>query len=108
VFRRWPQGSYGAILGAGSELHLSSPIYLQCQGVPSDAGSVAVTADIPLLGGPGDEQTVTVEVDEDGVPPSDLVAFVVEDDAPRVTGVYHLEPAAGGSGPPWLYVFVDR
>jgi hypothetical protein len=69
---------------------------------------VAVTEDIPLLGGPADEQTVTVEVDEDGVPPTDLVALVVEDDTPRANGIYHLEPVAGGYGPPWLYVFVDR
>jgi hypothetical protein len=69
---------------------------------------VAVTEDIPMLGGPGDEQILTVEVDEDGMPPEDLVAFVVEDDAPRVGGTYHLEPAGGGYGPPWLYVFTDR
>ncbi len=61
-----------------------------------------------MLGGPADEQTVTVEVDEDGAPPADLVAVVVEDDAPRLAGTYHLEPVAGGAGPPWLYVFTDR
>lgn len=60
------------------------------------------------LGGPGDEQTATVEVDEDGLPPADLVAFVIEDDVPRVNGVYRLEPVTDDSGPSWLYVFVDR
>jgi hypothetical protein len=69
---------------------------------------VAGTEDIAMLGGPGDEQTVTVEVDEEGMPPQNLVAFVIEDDTPRVDGLYHLEPVAGGTGPPWLYIFVDR
>lgn len=61
-----------------------------------------------MLGGPGDEQTVTVEVDASGAPPQELVAFVVEDDVPRVQGTYHLEPVAGGTGPPWMYVYMDR
>jgi hypothetical protein len=42
------------------------------------------------------------------MPPQNLVAFVTEGDTPRVDGLYHLEPVAGGTGPPWLYIFVDR
>lgn len=64
-----------------------------------------VTADIPLVGGPGDGQSITVPVDEDGMPPAYAVAFVLRDDSPRVEGTYTLEPVAGGIGPPWLYQY---
>jgi hypothetical protein len=66
------------------------------------------TEDIPLVGGPGDGQTLTVEVDEYGMPPPHTTAFTLEDDGgPRVEGTYELEPVAG-MGPPWLYVWTNR
>jgi hypothetical protein len=49
--------------------------------------------DIPLVDGPADGQTATVELDEDRMPPSRLEL----DD-----GVYDLEPVAGRTAP-WLY-----
>ena len=50
-------------------------------------------ADIPLVEGPADGQTATVELAEEQVPPPRLEL----DD-----GVYELEPIAGGTAP-WLY-----
>jgi hypothetical protein len=69
---------------------------------------VVVTADIPMLGGPGDEQSVTVDLDEDGLPPPVVAAFVLTDGPPRIEGSYALEPQAGAPGPPWVYVWANR
>jgi hypothetical protein len=71
------------------------------------ADLVDETVDIPLLGGPGDGQSVTVPVDDDRMPPAILAALVIEDQGtpPRIEGSYLLEPQAGGTGPPWLYVY---
>jgi hypothetical protein len=69
---------------------------------------LVATADIPMLGGPGDEQALTVDLDDYGAPPSPVAAFVIEDSHPRIEGSYVLEPQAGAPGPPWVYVWVDR
>jgi hypothetical protein len=66
------------------------------------------TEDIPLVGGPGDGQSLTVELDDYGMPPDHVAAFVVEDGGPRIHGSYDLEPQAGAPGPPWMYVWMDR
>jgi hypothetical protein len=66
------------------------------------------TADIPLVGGPGDEQSLTVDLDEDGFPPPVVAAFVLANGSSRIEGSYALEPQAGGPGPPWVYVWVNR
>jgi hypothetical protein len=86
----------------------SSPISRRPPPDTAHPDLVTRTEDIAMLGGPGDEKTVTVEIDEEGMLPQNLVAFVMEDDTPPVDGLSHLEPVAGGAGPPWLYVFVDR
>jgi len=61
-----------------------------------------------MLGGPGDEQSVTVDLDEDGLPPPVVAAFVLTDGPPRIEGSYALEPQAGAPGPPWVYVWANR
>ena len=50
-------------------------------------------ADIPLVDGPADGRTATVELDEERMPPPRLELDEV---------VYELEPIAGGTAP-WLY-----
>jgi hypothetical protein len=68
--------------------------------------------DTPLMGGPLDGRDIDVEVDEDGLPPDYLpeaslwLAYgsaLIDDD---LAGRYELEPVAG-SGPPWLYTWVE-
>ncbi|MBM0227923.1 MULTISPECIES: hypothetical protein [Micromonospora] len=56
-------------------------------------------ADVPIVGGPADGRTATVELDEHGEPPSELhpgEIDVVGD------GLYVCQPVTG-SGPPWSY-----
>jgi hypothetical protein len=61
-----------------------------------------------MLGGPGDEQSVAVDLDDEGLPPQVVAAFVLADGASRLEGSYALEPQAGAPGPPWVYVWVNR
>jgi hypothetical protein len=61
-----------------------------------------------MLGGPGDEHPLTVDLDEDGLPPQVVGAFVLANTKPRIEGTYALEPQAGAPGPPWVYVWVNR
>jgi hypothetical protein len=69
---------------------------------------VVATADIPRLGGPGDEQSLTVGLDYDGFPPQVVAAFVLANGSPRMDGSYALEPQAGAPGSLWVYVWIDR
>jgi hypothetical protein len=68
--------------------------------------------DVPLSGGPLDGRDIDVEVDDDGLPPARLpetwlwFAYGSELLDGDLGGEYELEPVAG-SGPPWLYVWVD-
>lgn len=50
-------------------------------------------ADIPMVDGPADGRTATVELDDDQMPPQRLELD---------EGVYELEPVAGTTAP-WLY-----
>jgi hypothetical protein len=68
--------------------------------------------DIPLLGGPLGGREIDVEVDDEGMPPERLTetwlwftygSELLDRD---LGGRYELEPVAG-SGPPWLYVWID-
>jgi hypothetical protein len=69
--------------------------------------------DVPLAGGPLDGRDIDVEVDEDGFPPDRLTetllwfAYGSELLSLDLAGRYELEPVAG-SGPPWVYVWIDR
>jgi hypothetical protein len=65
------------------------------------------TADIPMLGGPGDEHSLTVDLEGEGLPPQVVAAFVLANGSPRIEGSYVLEPQAGALGPPWVYVWVN-
>jgi hypothetical protein len=64
--------------------------------------------EVPCVGGPVDGRTLTVPVNDAGVPPQEIdenwlwVEFGGELLDVDVDGVYELEPVAG-TGPPWLY-----
>ena len=64
------------------------------------------------MGGPLDGRDIDVEVDDDGIPPDRLpetmlwFAFGSELIDHDLGGRYELESVAG-SGPPWVYVWID-
>jgi hypothetical protein len=69
--------------------------------------------DIPCVGGPLDGRDIDVEVDDDGLPPEQVPetwlwftygSEILDED---LGGRYEREPVAG-SGPPWLYVWIER
>lgn len=64
-----------------------------------DAAGMREVADVPIVGGPADGRTATVELDDRGDPPAELhpgEVDVVGD------GLYVREPVVG-AGPPWTY-----
>jgi hypothetical protein len=69
--------------------------------------------DIPLVGGPLDGRSLDVEVDDEGRPPEWIpetwlwLAYGSELLDKDLAGRYELE-AVAGSGPPWLYVWIER
>lgn len=64
-----------------------------------DASPMRDVVDVPIVGGPADGRTATVELDERGDPPAELhpgEIDVVGD------GLYVRQPIIG-AGPPWTY-----
>lgn len=58
------------------------------------------TADVPLVGGPVDGTTITVELDVSGRPP--LTHHHIANNDLAQADIYELEAVTGGR-PPWLY-----
>jgi hypothetical protein len=67
--------------------------------------------DIPLVGGPLDGRDIDVEIDDEGLPPKQLpetwlwFAYGSEILDENLGGRCEL---VAGSGPPWLYVWIER
>lgn len=67
--------------------------------------------EVPAVGGPVNGRSLTVPVDDAGIPPEELdqnwlwVEYGGELLDADMNGAYELEPVAG-AGPPWVYVWV--
>lgn len=57
---------------------------------------------------PGDEQALTVQVDDDRFPQRTPTRSSSNPAGSRIAGRDRMEPVAGGTGPPWPYVYVDQ
>lgn len=68
---------------------------------------------MPCVGGPIDGRSLTVPIDDDGLPPAAIdqtwlwVEYGGELLNADVDGVYELEPVAG-RGPPWVYMWAPH
>lgn len=69
--------------------------------------------DVPCVGGPVDGRSLTVPIDDDGVPLPVIdqnwlwVEYGGELLDADMRGVYELEPVAG-QGPPWVYMWAPE
>lgn len=96
----------GADVDSGSRTGVKPVAKRGCCDLLRDAGSgpqdevMASLAEVPLVDGPADGTTVTVELDAAGRPP--LTHHFTGGNGLVHAAIYELEAVAGGE-PPWLY-----